>query len=304
MRGFEQEILGWIKETEFSYDLMRAAREKFLQEANLDPEEKLINLRSASNLALMTGLPVLPRGKIAKSTLPYWLEWGHPDFSGLLYRIDTFHPQWELIRVALYKGVWLAIFPLDPKTVDIWEAQNNPFWLRGGQPAEPFKPSPWPMEGIDVETPPENMIPLKEVTVTLFDNTEALSPIGRLMQNAKKPALEIIRYCNNVPTTYWLLGANNQAVVQRWHSILDEGTRNNDPPMTDMPVDSSLYTPSTNPKVKPGEIGIEFPPHGNRWAAFHVAAVAAAESAARHKMDNPEETPEISKVFLHPNRPV
>eukprot|EP01053_Blabericola_migrator_P000976 Blabericola_migrator_1__975@NODE_1243_length_5009_cov_73_028329_g840_i0_p5_GENE_NODE_1243_length_5009_cov_73_028329_g840_i0NODE_1243_length_5009_cov_73_028329_g840_i0_p5_ORF_typecomplete_len165_score14_72_NODE_1243_length_5009_cov_73_028329_g840_i0359853 len=105
------------------------------------------------------------RGLAARATLPYWTEWGSPDMSGLLYRIDTFHPQWDLVRVAVYKQSWLAIFTLDPHTVNVMQSQENPFWLKGGQPTDPFPPSPWQMEGLDVETPPENMIALKEVTV-------------------------------------------------------------------------------------------------------------------------------------------
>eukprot|EP01053_Blabericola_migrator_P000973 Blabericola_migrator_1__972@NODE_1243_length_5009_cov_73_028329_g840_i0_p4_GENE_NODE_1243_length_5009_cov_73_028329_g840_i0NODE_1243_length_5009_cov_73_028329_g840_i0_p4_ORF_typecomplete_len184_score34_71nos_propeller/PF18764_1/2_3e02nos_propeller/PF18764_1/0_14MCPsignal/PF00015_21/0_048Phage_Mu_Gam/PF07352_12/0_099RGSlike/PF09128_11/0_09INT_SG_DDX_CT_C/PF15300_6/0_68INT_SG_DDX_CT_C/PF15300_6/1_1e03INT_SG_DDX_CT_C/PF15300_6/4e03zfC4H2/PF10146_9/0_18_NODE_1243_length_5009_cov_73_028329_g840_i0866 len=61
MEGFEQEIRTWIKETEFTFAMVKEARDKFAEYGpELTEVPNLCSLREASSLKLMTGVPILP----------------------------------------------------------------------------------------------------------------------------------------------------------------------------------------------------------------------------------------------------
>lgn len=145
--------------------------------------------------------------------------------SGMLYRIDTFHPSWELVRACLFSPCWLALFTVPDSGLEATE----PFWSRKIDPL-PLRRLPLRLaEKLQQKIPPENLINLSEVTINRLDDvsiyststcrivslscvhispssctiyahqTANLSPIGKLMAGHKRACVELLRINEGVP---------------------------------------------------------------------------------------------------------
>lgn len=206
-----------------------------------------------------------------------------PVVSGLVQRIDTFHPQWDLVRLALYHQGLLAVYKLDPPLTQTGQAEKNPFYVTNANTAltTAAQLQPPKMESETYLQPPECIIPLSECV--LCPLTSPTSPIGRLLNQTKGlSGFEVIRYRDKAPLTYWVFSSEDSKVVDEWIDTLRSAMREISPSQ-DLYRDSSPFTPSTNPAVKPIEIGVKMPPSGGRWAAMHAGAATAATQSHQYR---------------------
>lgn len=217
-------------------------------------------LRSAQNLQRVSGIPVDLQAYLEPKdvALPYFKDLGSPVASGFLFRVDTFHPNWQLVQVQLFQPCWLSISALQIREKSTTLAGLNlskrgdslfddsgaadyddvnaggdvggasdavqrqigkDFWQGKIEPL-PTRRLPTKLAAAMTEVlPPENLINLRETQIRPL-NDKGVSPIAQVLRGQKEAGFEILKVRKGVPGGYWILGADTSEAVEWWlHQI-------------------------------------------------------------------------------------